>query len=90
MFDVSELKKLPMIAVRYVYYHECAHLSVPTWNEIEANCVGLLNMRKNNDISRREETVLRRVHYALKYLPPQYGGTGKILWDATMRCAGPR
>ena len=89
IFDVSQLRNLPLIAVRYTYYHECAHLSIPTRDEIEANCVALINMRDNNDISPHQEDILRQVHYSLTVLPPQYGGNGRVFWDATIDCAGP-
>ena len=89
IFDVQELRQYPEIVVRYTYYHECAHLSIPTTDEIEANCVGLLNMRENNDVSPHEEKILRKVHYSLPFLPPQYGGSGRVFWDATIDCAGP-
>ena len=89
VFDVSKLRALPMVAIRYTYYHECAHLSLPTRDEIRANCVGLINMRKNNDILPREEAILREVHYSLNVLPRQYGGNGRVFWDATIKCAGP-
>lgn len=89
IFDVVQLQNLPLIVVRFTYYHECAHLVVPTKNEIKANCEGLINMRYNGDISPTEENILKQVHYSLPYLGPKYGGSGKVFWDKTMQCAGP-
>ena len=90
IFDVSQLGRFPVIVARFTYYHECAHLSLPTTDEIRANCEGLRQMRTNGDISRRQEDQLRRLHYSLGPLGPQYGGSGRVLWDRTIQCAGHR
>ena len=89
IFDVAQLRNLPLIVVRFTYYHECAHLVVPTTDEVEANCEGLINMRANGDISPAKENVVKQVHYSLPVLGPRYGGSGKAFWDATIQCAGP-
>ena len=87
IFDVFQLSHFPLIVSRYVYYHECAHLSIPTLNEVTASCVGLINMRRNGHIDELGENTLRLVVESLVVLPPQYGGSGKVLWDATLNCA---
>lgn len=86
IFDVNILPRLPAIVKRLVYYHECAHLSLPTLDEVRANCEGLRRMRGNGDISPSQEDELRNIFYSLGSLPPQYGGSGKVFWDNTMRC----
>ena len=87
-FDAQQLRQYPLILARFVYYHECAHLSIPTLDEIEANCEALINMRQNNDISPDEENILRDVYYSLPPFLLRDGRNGRALWDATIACAG--
>jgi hypothetical protein len=90
IFDAAQLSGLPSIVARYVYYHECAHLTVPTTNEFMASCQGLKAMRHRGHITTSQEETLRRVHYSLPSLGPQYGGSGRALWEGTVACAGRR
>ncbi|MEP7330051.1 MAG: hypothetical protein ABI777_12630 [Betaproteobacteria bacterium] len=41
----DRLKALPPEIHDFVFFHECAHATVPTENELEANCAGLKAMR---------------------------------------------
>ncbi len=88
IFDVAQLIRLPFIVTRFTYYHECAHLTIPTKDEVVANCVGLKNMRRAGHIDRQGEATIGRVMNSLPYLPPQYGGSGGAYWQATLQCAG--
>ena len=88
IFDVNQLRRYPLIVARYTYYHECAHLKLPTTDEVLASCEGLQRMRNNGDITQADERILRDVHYSLQILGPQYGGSGKVFWDNIIECAG--
>jgi hypothetical protein len=41
----AKLAALPPVMHDYIFFHECAHLRVPTRDEIRANCAGLKDMR---------------------------------------------
>ncbi len=84
------LSKYPPIVTRFVFYHECAHLTVWTHDEITANCVALKTIRAAGDLSLRDEAKLREHHYGLGVLDVSLGGSGRAFWDATVRCAGAR
>ncbi|WP_133162390.1 hypothetical protein [Hyphococcus luteus] len=87
IFDPQFLLPYPDVVARYVYYHECAHLKYETSNEIEASCKGLIDMRSAGHVTTAGENALKRVHYSLGPLEPKYGGSGKALWDLTVKCA---
>ncbi|MEO6567082.1 MAG: hypothetical protein ABIO63_13745 [Casimicrobiaceae bacterium] len=44
-WNVARLKSLPAALHDFVFFHECAHATVPTQVELEANCAGLKAMR---------------------------------------------
>jgi hypothetical protein len=88
IFDVSQLMNMPPIMTRFTYYHECAHLAVPTWDEVRANCIGLNNMRLAGHISKSEEQIVAQITSAVGPLPQKYGGSGLAFWEATVQCAG--
>jgi hypothetical protein len=90
IFDLEPLSKVPEIVVRFTYYHECAHLATPTKNEIQANCIALKQMRRNGDLSAKDEAIVGEVTRSLGKLKPQYGDSGIAFWDATLQCAGNR
>lgn len=69
--------------------HECAHLSIPTVDEVRANCAALREMR-NRGLSEEEEAELAAWVRSEGQIGLQYGGTGTAFWDATLMCAGPR
>jgi hypothetical protein len=46
-WNVQKLSSLPPAAHDFIYFHECAHAHVPTSDELLANCVGLVDMRKS-------------------------------------------
>jgi hypothetical protein len=90
LFNISRLSQYPAIVTRFTYYHECAHLQIPTSNEIDANCTALRNMRANGDLTAREEELVEMATRSTGILAPQYGGSGDAFWDATIACAGER
>ncbi len=90
IIDVAQLVNYPQIVARFTYYHEWAHHVERTTDEFLATCEGLKAMRRKKHITRRGERILRDVHYSLGRLPEKYGGSGKELWDRTIRCAGSR
>ncbi len=44
-WNLERLHGLPPEVRDFLFFHECAHARVPTENELEANCAGLLDMR---------------------------------------------
>ncbi len=44
-WNAARLKSLPPPLHDFVFFHECAHATVPTQVELEANCAGLKAMR---------------------------------------------
>src|SRR6266481_1643006 len=44
-WDSGKLDALGNEAHDFLYFHECAHAHVPTSDELQANCVGLIDMR---------------------------------------------
>ena len=87
MFNRSQLDLYPPIVELFAYHHECAHLTIPTTDEVLANCEGLIAMRRAGDITLALEEVLRDIHYLLPDLGLEYGGSGREFWGATVKCA---
>jgi hypothetical protein len=44
-WNAGRLNALPHELHDFLFFHECAHVRVPTEVEIEANCAGLIQMR---------------------------------------------
>lgn len=86
IFDVAQLSSQPPIMWRFIYYHECAHLEIPTTDEVRANCAALLQMRNRENMTPYEEQIIASSVMSRPVLPPQYGGSGTAFWNATMRC----
>lgn len=74
-WNEARLKSLPAVLRDFLFFHECAHARVPTENELEANCVGLVEMRLAGRAGRDVETALRQM----------YGREPH--WVNTFRCA---
>jgi hypothetical protein len=88
-WDTQRLSALPTYAHDYIFYHECAHASVPTTDEVIANCRGLVAMRRDGRSSRAIEEMLGRFHASLGWMGAQYGnGYGADYWQRTLQCAG--
>lgn len=73
----------------FIKVHECAHLSTPTMDEVQANCIALTTMRQRG-LSRRDEDQIANWTAAEGVIGMQYGGTGIEYWRRTLVCAGPR
>ena len=81
--------QLSQVAQRFTRYHECAHVAVPTNDEIIANCAALRDLRFRG-LSIQAESEIAAWHLSLGSVGVQYGGTGLAFWQATLTCAGPR
>lgn len=87
ILDADRLSRQPQIISRFTYYHECAHLSAPTPDEVMANCIALKTMRQNGDLSQDEEGVIANFVTSFDKLQDEYLGNGKNYWAATLKCA---
>jgi|RhiMetdeSRZDD1v2_1073273.scaffolds.fasta_scaffold629992_2 hypothetical protein len=90
IFNLGVLSRLPPIMARFTFYHECAHLTLRTSDEVQASCEGLKQMRAKRELSVADEAIVKQEHYRISGLGPQYLGSGRALWDATVACAGAR
>lgn len=90
IFDVPKMVQYPRIVWRFTYFHECAHLTIPTSDEIRANCAALVEMRANGELDEEDEKVVEHTFRSLGSLGAQYGGSGDAFWNATLSCAGQR
>lgn len=80
---------LPPLMRRLTAIHECAHLALLTQNEFVANCEALRTMRSQG-LTVAEENFIRDFHFSIRFLPPQYGGSGAALWQGTTNICGAR
>lgn len=83
-WNLERFSRLPPEVRDFLFFHECAHARVPTDNELEANCMGLVHMREAGRAGPAFEARLRG------YFPRD-----SAYWDDTFRCAdakrgGPR
>ena len=81
--------QLQQLTRQFVWLHECAHLSVPTSNEIQANCVALGQMR-NAGLTYQDEMQIANWTMSAGPVGMQYGGSGHTFWALTLECAGHR
>ena len=81
--------RLPEIMRAFTFMHECAHLVSKSPNEVAANCLAL-KVAREQGLTKEVEDEIARFHFGLGLLPPQFGGSGKAYWEATLNCAGPR
>lgn len=77
--------KLPF-ARDFVFFHECAHIQRQTFDEIEANCHALTEVRRLGLIDGAGEVALGEFHVGLGRLPLKYGGSGASFWRQTLQC----
>ena len=76
LWNEARLKTLPREMHDYIFFHECAHASVPTQNEVTANCVGLQAMRAAG-----------RAGFAVESRLAAFYGPGSVYWRETLACA---
>lgn len=75
-WNAQRLGVLPPELRDFLFFHECAHARVPTDVELEANCAGLIDMRRANRAGPAFEQRLRaRVNMRDPY------------WQDTFACA---
>lgn len=75
-WNLERFRPLPPEVRDFLFFHECAHARVPTDNELEANCMGLVHMREAGRAGPAFEAKLRR------YFPAD-----SEYWNETFRCA---
>jgi hypothetical protein len=76
LWNEAQLKTLPPAMHDYIFFHECAHASVPTQDEVVANCVGLQAMRAAG-----------RAGFAIESKIAAFYGPGSAYWRKTLDCA---
>jgi hypothetical protein len=76
LWNEAQLKTLPPEMHDFIFFHECAHASVPTENEVTANCVGLQAMRTAG-----------RAGFAVESKLAAFYGSGSQYWRETLACA---
>jgi hypothetical protein len=76
LWNEAQLKTLPREMHDFIFFHECAHASVPTQNEVTANCVGLQAMRSAG-----------RAGFAVESKLAVFYGAGSQYWRDTLTCA---
>lgn len=74
----------------FIFYHECAHASEPTRDEIDANCEAYLQLEQLGMMNETLERALAHTHRKMMRLPSRYGGSGAAFWDKTMACVSER
>ncbi len=72
--------------VDFIFYHECAHATDPTRDEIEANCEAYLELERLGMMNETLDRALAHSHRKMMRLPSRYGGSGAAFWDKTMAC----
>jgi hypothetical protein len=76
IWNMEKLKTLPPDVHDYLFFHECAHARVPTGDELQANCVGLQDMRAAG-----------RGGIAVESRLAAFYGAGNDYWVRTLKCA---
>lgn len=75
-WNKTVLASLPPEVHDFLFFHECAHASVPTQDELLANCVGLKTMRAAG-----------RAGFAVEARLGAFYGPAKEYWRNTLACA---
>ena len=76
IWNQAQLKALPREVHDFIFFHECAHASVPTQSEVMANCVGLQAMRTAG-----------RGGFAIESKLAAFYGPDNAYWRQTVSCA---
>lgn len=76
----------PPLLQQFIRLHECAHLALPTSDEIAANCFALVKLRQQG-LPPPAEAFIENATVAKGVLPPKYGGSGRAFWQLTLNCA---
>jgi len=83
------LSSAPGVEHDFVFFHECAHAKTGTLDELQANCIGLVDMRAAGRAGRDVEAKLTAYHRRQGYLGEPYGFS-KDFWARTLACANGR
>lgn len=75
-WNQAMLSRLPPDMHDFIFFHECAHASVPTQDELTANCAGLRAMR-----------AVGRAGAAVEARLAAFYGRGSEYWRKTVTCA---
>ena len=75
-WNAAKLATLPPAMHDLIFFHECAHATVPTQDELRANCEGLRMMRAAN-----------RGGFAIESQLAAFYGPGNDYWAKTLKCA---
>jgi hypothetical protein len=76
VWNEAQLNALPREMHDFIFFHECAHASVPTQSEVTANCVGLQAMRAAG-----------RAGFAIESKLALFYGPENAYWRQTLACA---
>ena len=76
VWNEAQLEALPPEMHDFIFFHECAHASVPTKSEVAANCVGLQAMRTAGRAGFKVESRLAAFY-----------GPDNAYWRQTLACA---
>jgi hypothetical protein len=76
VWNEAKLNALPPDVHDYLFFHECAHVKVPTKDEVMANCSGLKDMRAAG-----------RAGPAVEARLTAFYGAGNTYWMRTLKCA---
>src|SRR5438105_7195838 len=76
LWNEAQLKALSREVHDFIFFHECAHASVPTQSEVTANCVGLQAMRTAG-----------RGGFAIESRLAAFYGPDSAYWRQTLSCA---
>jgi len=76
VWNEAQLQALPPEMHDFIFFHECAHASVPTQSEVTANCVGLQAMRTAGRAGFKVESRLAAFY-----------GPNSAYWQQTLACA---
>lgn len=87
---VKSIRQTDPHMLDFIFYHECAHATDPTRDEIEANCEAYLELERLGMMNESLDRALARTHRKMTRLPSRYGGSGAVFWDKTMACVQQR
>jgi hypothetical protein len=85
-WNMLMLSSAPSYVHDFVFFHECAHAKTGTFDEVQANCLGLLAMRAEGRAGKAIEAKLALYHKRLGDMGPAYG-QGSVFWARTEACA---
>jgi hypothetical protein len=76
LWNMEKLNTLPAEMHDYLFFHECAHAQLPTRDETQANCAGLIEMRASGKAGPDIESKIAAFY-----------GADNAYWIRTLQCA---